>query len=81
MVKHLPNGGKPPATDDEGLRLLRDSILENDSVSGVVDLLPVPIACDRFYKNIARPVIRRLNLTEQKHNIVGVWNTPRVLYI
>lgn len=65
MIKHLPKGGKPPATDDEGgLRLLRDSMLDNDSVSGVVDLLPVVlIVCDRFCKNIVKPVLRKLTLT------------------
>lgn len=46
-VKHLPKGAKPPATVDEGgLRLFLESY---DSVSGVVDLLPVCIACDKFY--------------------------------
>lgn len=52
--KHLPSGGKPPATeDDEGLLMFRDSKLEKDSVSGVVNLLPVPLAWDKFCKNFS----------------------------
>lgn len=53
--EHLPRGGKPPATDEEcGLRLFRESELENDSVSEVVNFLPVPLACDRFCKNTSQ---------------------------
>lgn len=64
-IKHLPKGAKPPATVDEGgLRLFRDSILEYDSVSGVVDLLPVFIACDKFYRKITTPSIRRLTSSQ-----------------
>lgn len=60
-VKHLPKGGNPPATvEDEGLRAFRDSILEYDSESGAADLLPVFMACDKFYSNIPKPLFSRL---------------------
>lgn len=42
LYQHLPNGGKPPATDDEGLRTSRDSNgMESPSVA--VILLPAPL--------------------------------------
>lgn len=47
----LPNGGNPPATDDdEGLRMFRGSIpdIESGSVEG--SLLPGPLAWDKFCK-------------------------------
>lgn len=51
LVKHLPNGGKPPATDDdEGLRTFLDSKLDKASDSG--GLLPVALAWDEFCGNI-----------------------------
>lgn len=47
LVQHLPNGGNPPATvDDEGLLVLRDSELDEDSIS--CDLLPLPLAWVKF---------------------------------
>jgi hypothetical protein len=49
---HLPSGGKPPATDDELLRVFRDSEFDNDSVSEVVNLLPLALAWDKFYQII-----------------------------
>lgn len=51
LVQHLPNGGKPPATeDDEGLRAFLDSKWGMDSDSGC--LLPVPLTWDEFCENI-----------------------------
>ena len=50
---HLPSGGKPPATDDEEcLRVARDSEFGKGSVSELVNLLPLALACDKFYKSI-----------------------------
>lgn len=47
LLQHLPNGGKPPATDDEeGLLILLDSTLDKESVSAT--LLPVPLPWDKF---------------------------------
>lgn len=44
-MMHLPSGGKPPATDEEAtLLLFRDSMFGRESTSGVVNLLPVPLA-------------------------------------
>ena len=51
LLKHLPSGGNPPATDDGGgLLELRDSKLEEDSVSGVINLLPELLVWDKFCK-------------------------------
>lgn len=47
MAQHLTNGGKPPATDDDGgLRIFLDSTLDKDSISDI--LLPVPLPWDKF---------------------------------
>lgn len=43
LLNYLPNGGKPPATDDDGLRMFLDSALDADSVSGAIILLPLPL--------------------------------------
>lgn len=51
FVQHLPNGGKPPATEeDEGLRAFLDSKWDMDSDSGC--LLPVILAWEEFCENI-----------------------------
>lgn len=47
MCSYLPSGGKPPATDDDdddGRRIFLASPEDKDSVSGVIILLPVPLA-------------------------------------
>lgn len=43
LLNYLPNGGKPPATDDDGLRMFLASALDADSVSGAIILLPLPL--------------------------------------
>lgn len=45
----LTKGGKPPATadDDDGLRTLRGSGFDEDSLS-VPNLLPLPLTWDKF---------------------------------
>lgn len=67
-IHHLPRGGRPPATDDEdGLRMLRDSRLVKDSISEVVNLLPVPLAWDKFcWKNIWTFLIQITNYQLKK---------------
>lgn len=66
QVQNLPSGGRPPATDDEeGLRVLLDSKLDKDSASGAVNLLPVLLAWDRFYKN---KIQKKNNLLIKKVN-------------
>lgn len=53
QVMDLPSGGKPPATDEEdGLLLFLDSTFETGSVSGLVNLLPVALAWDKFCKKM-----------------------------
>lgn len=47
---HLPRGGKPPATDDEGLRMFQDSKFGMGSASDVVNLLPLAFAWVKFCK-------------------------------
>lgn len=51
-VMHLPSGGKPPATDDEGLRMFQGSKFGKVSVSDVVNLLPLAFAWDKFCQKI-----------------------------
>ena len=51
MAQHLTNGGKPPATDDDGgLRIFLDSTLDKDSISDI--LLPVPLPWEKFCQKI-----------------------------
>lgn len=51
IIMNLPRGGKPPATDDEGLRMFQDSRFGKGSVSDGVNLLPLDFAWDKFCKN------------------------------
>lgn len=52
-MKNLPNGGKPPATDDdEGLLMFRGSKPDKESGSEVGSLLPGPLAWDKFCQNM-----------------------------
>lgn len=50
LYQHLPNGGKPPATDDEGLRASRDSN-GMESPSAAVILLPTPLGLVKVCQN------------------------------
>lgn len=52
-MKNLPNGGKPPATDDdEGLLMFRGSKPDKESGSEVGSLLPGPLPWDKFCQNM-----------------------------
>lgn len=61
MRPHLTNGGKPPATEDEALRMFLGSVDGRESSSEGTTLLSTILACDRFYKGDAK-----MNIQEQK---------------
>lgn len=69
---HLPSGGKPPATDEEEcLRGFRDSELGKGSASEVVNLLPLALAWDKFYRSIftARLIRSQYTFTSSSNKI------------
>lgn len=54
LLKYLPNEGKPPAPDDEGLRLFLGSELDTKSFSEALSFLPGALVCDKFYSQGTR---------------------------
>lgn len=62
-MQNLPNGGKPPATDDdEGLLMFRGSKPDKESDSEAGSLLPGPLAWDKFCQNM----FRNYDLTDKR---------------